>query len=335
MAVSRCSVFVSCALVAPVLLWAGDAHAQSHTTADKVNARALMLDARVKRHDGDLPGALESFQAADAIMHVPTTALEVAKTLAEMGRLLEADDAALRALRFPASPDEPQPFQDARQQAKLLRAELRKRIPLLRVLVVPDSALPRLSWKVDGADVPSASLLVPWRIDPGRHVVEARCQAWSTRLEAIAEEGQTTTVTVRVAEHEPQRAHQPAPVPAATASVQPGSAPYRGWMWTGVGLAIAGTAAGAATGTLAWRERRSLGDSCAAGTCTGADADRLDHAWTLANVSTGAFVVAGLGAALGLGAWWLGSPESSGSGQATNAASAHAGLGSVWLSGRF
>src|SRR5262245_39056748 len=47
------------------------------TAAEKETARALVKSGREKRASGDLKGALADFQAAHAVMHVPTTGIEV------------------------------------------------------------------------------------------------------------------------------------------------------------------------------------------------------------------------------------------------------------------
>ncbi|HVJ21717.1 MAG TPA: hypothetical protein VM686_40210, partial [Polyangiaceae bacterium] len=55
--------------------------------AEKAEARALMAEGRARREKRDFEGALASFGKADAIMHVPTTSFEVARTQVELGRL--------------------------------------------------------------------------------------------------------------------------------------------------------------------------------------------------------------------------------------------------------
>ena len=79
-----------------------------------------------------LQAALKAFRAADSIMHVPTTAIEVAKTEALAGLLLEARDHALTLARSKAQPGEPGPFADARTAAQQLANELDVRIPSVR-----------------------------------------------------------------------------------------------------------------------------------------------------------------------------------------------------------
>src|SRR5262249_29380095 len=103
------------------------------TAADKETARKFMAEAREKRAANDHKGALQAFQAADAIMHVPTTGLEVARTHAALGQLVEARENALRVARSTPEPDEPAPFKRAREEATQLVDDLGKRIPTITV----------------------------------------------------------------------------------------------------------------------------------------------------------------------------------------------------------
>src|SRR5262245_601390 len=80
-------------LVLSLGLMASLAYAQSPGEREK--ARKLFEDGKSRRDRGDKGGALQSFQAADKIMAVPTTRLAVARALATLGRLVEAREAAL------------------------------------------------------------------------------------------------------------------------------------------------------------------------------------------------------------------------------------------------
>src|SRR5438445_7585866 len=75
------------------------------TPPQKDLARSLMQKGRDARQAHDNKAALESFKAADDIMHVPTTGFEVARALADLGRLVEAHDVLLRVMAIPERPD--------------------------------------------------------------------------------------------------------------------------------------------------------------------------------------------------------------------------------------
>ena len=94
------------------------------SAAERDTARGLMAEGRSDRENGDLQDALRAFLGADAIMHVPTTGLEVARTQAALGLLVEAWTTALRVSRTSAKPGEPAPFQVARQAAAVPEGRL-------------------------------------------------------------------------------------------------------------------------------------------------------------------------------------------------------------------
>ena len=70
--------FVIASVVGAVLAPSRAARAEP-TAADRETARALMQDGRDLRDQGDKSSALARFRAADDIMHVPSTAIRVAK----------------------------------------------------------------------------------------------------------------------------------------------------------------------------------------------------------------------------------------------------------------
>src|SRR5262245_59359639 len=121
-------------LVAATVAYGATAHAQP-TAAERDSARNLMEQGDTKRDKGDLQGALKAFEAADAIMRVPTTGLEVARVQVELGKLVEARETLGRLLRIPIRPNEPAPFLGARRAAEQLANELSARIPTMTVAV--------------------------------------------------------------------------------------------------------------------------------------------------------------------------------------------------------
>ena len=76
-----------------------------------------MDEGRSLREHKDMRAALDWFQRADEIMHVPTTAYEVARTQAAMGLTVEALDTIARILHTPVGPHEPGPFGRAQERA--------------------------------------------------------------------------------------------------------------------------------------------------------------------------------------------------------------------------
>src|SRR5258708_37517067 len=133
-------------------LTASSARAQP-TAADRETARGLMDDGRALHEKNDLKGALQRFSAADDIMHVPTTGLEVARTQSTLGLLVEARDTIARIRLEPAKASDPVQFKEARLKADQLDAWLEGRVPRLTVVVHGAPSGGTLSVSIDGAPV--------------------------------------------------------------------------------------------------------------------------------------------------------------------------------------
>lgn len=144
------------------LLIPGVAAGQPADTALRDYARELVYTGDRLFAAGDYQAALTAYRSADSIMAVPTTRIEVAKTLSALGKLLAAASAAQSVLAIPRDPDEPPPFTEARLRAQRLVSELDRRIPRLTIQVAPSADQPTVT--VNGA---ALSKLVDIPLDPG------------------------------------------------------------------------------------------------------------------------------------------------------------------------
>jgi hypothetical protein len=120
-----------------LLLAAPQALGGEPTEAEKESARVLLDEGDVRIEQSDLEGALRAYEAADVVMHVPTTGIEVAKTLERLGRFAEADRAARGVLEHPQPADEPVEFSEARRQAQALRERIAVHIAPPAPVVAP------------------------------------------------------------------------------------------------------------------------------------------------------------------------------------------------------
>jgi hypothetical protein len=268
------------------------------TPEEKETARTMMDAGHAQRDAGDHKAALALFDGADAIMHVPTTGLEVAREYMALGQLVEARDAIQRVIRSPKGEDEPDVFREARNKAAALDDELAKRIPAVRIIAsgAPEDA--PMQVMVDGQPVPVAALIAPFRVNPGHHVVVATVASTDVRQEVDVTEGQTVSVTLAF----------PSSPPAAEADASSSSEPRAEgggassavpWLrWGGVGLAAAGIGVGAVTGAMSLSSTSSAKGLCVNNNCPPASWSDIDSAHTTATVSTVAFCAAGVGAAL-------------------------------------
>jgi hypothetical protein len=291
--------------IVALCLFASQAAAQP-SAQDRERARGLLDlgDAKFAAHDYE--AALQAYQAADAIMGVPTTGIEVGRALEKLGRLVEARDAFIGVTRFPARHGEPKAFTAARQRSERLASELGPRIP---AIIVTTRGLPselQLTLALDGEALEVALLGVPIKVDPGAHRLTGSAPGFvPVEREITLAEGESQQLAL---EFTPQ----PLPPLAETASEEtpasapqqvPQQAPRRTWLWLSVGVAAAGLAAGGVTGIWSLLKTRSIKkDQCGGDNgCPASAKSDIDSATLLANVSNVALAVGAVG--VGVGVW--------------------------------
>jgi hypothetical protein len=285
-------------VLALAMALASRAHAEP-SAADRETARALMDEADRKLEGHDLEGALKDYRAAHAIMGVPTTGIEVARTHALLGRLLEALDAALAVVRIPAAPGEPTAFARARADAATLASDIEARIPSLRVDVIGPDASAAIRLVIDGDAIPPEAAPLPRRLDPGHHVVAVSAPGYrnATREIDLAEHDHAS-IEVALARD------APAPLAPAAAEPPPAGTPVpdtsrRAYAWGALGVGGAGLAIGVVTGALSLARASDAHSQCTGDVCTPAAQPDVDASKTLAWVSDAGFAVGVAGAAIG------------------------------------
>lgn len=268
--------------------------ASAQSLADRETARTLMDEGDAKRDAKDYKGALDAYAKADAIMHVPTTGLEVARMQVELGMLLEARETLGRVLRLPVKPNEPAPFTAARKAADQLNEDVGRRVPALELVVKGAAGDPTVT--IDGENVPPAVLSVPRKVNPGKHVVVAKAGTAEAREEITVEEGATKTVTLELVDQAPP----PPPVAANTEESSGGGAASKVLMFGGFGVAAIGIGVGTVTGLMSMSKVDDIKQDCVGDKCLASRAGDIDDAKSLGNLSTIAFAVGGAGAVAGI-----------------------------------
>ncbi len=287
-------LFCRALLVPSLLLSAPRAAHAEHSAAQKETARTLMAEGRELRAQADLNGALTRFQAADAIMSVPTTGFEVARAQADLLLFVEARATIRRLLAVPAKPDDPEPFEEARSKAEALDTELDARIASMRFIVsgLAPGAVAHVT--VDGESVPAAALAMPFRVNPGAHRIVARSAgAMATRAVSLAER-QVLDVPLALS--------TPAAPPPAAAPAEPKQNLPTVTLVAG-GVAAAGLIVGSVTGLLALAKTHDAEAGCRNQQCPPKTWSDLDSAHSLATVSSVSFVVAAVSASVSVGGW--------------------------------
>jgi hypothetical protein len=181
------------------------------TAAERETARAMMQEGDELSAQGDLQAALVRYTAAHSLVNLPTTALEVARTQAKLGKLVEARGLALEVANSAPLKNEPPQFARARSAAAELAEDIAPRIPALRTEVNPPGT--KYALTIDGAPVPKPAQAIAYRANPGTHVVTIAAAGFaSQRKEVKLIERQTAILTVTL-------------TPESAASAQPTQRP--------------------------------------------------------------------------------------------------------------
>lgn len=254
------------------------------TAAQKETARSLVESGRNKRKEGNMKAALADFEAAHAIMQVPTTGLELGKTQVELSLLIEARQTFLSVGKIPEQANEPKPFKKARTESKELAAQLAERIPAIRIVVTGLPPNREAEITIDDTPVAKEVWGAPIKLNPGRHTVSAKIDDRERKSAVSLEEGKTQDVTLNLASlAEPIKRDKPHPL-----------------VWVGFGTAGVFGIAGAVTGALAIRDYATVTASCDRNKCPPETHSVIDRGATLGLASTIGFAVAGAGLALGV-----------------------------------
>ena len=328
-------------LVAAALVLSAPCFAQTGappSAADLESARSLFKQGKDLRAKGDLEAALEKFKAAHTYGQTPITGLELGRTQFQLKHYIDAREVLLSVGRMKLAPDETDNSAKARAEAKELAAQIQ---PLVAGIEVHVGNAPSTKVTVDGADVPVLSGVVDRAVDPGTHRVVARIEGG---------EESTADVVLGDGEHETLELMPKAPVvtappvvaapPRLVAKPPPPKGTLSPLVYVGFGLAGAGAIVGGITGAFALSDAGSANDLCGAhgkracatsAAASAAEAKRTEGE-TVATVSTISFIVAGVGAAVGITGLIL--PRSKP--KSTSASIAPVlGLGYAGLGGRF
>jgi hypothetical protein len=282
----------------------GVAFAQQPSPVDVAQARDLFNQGLHLREKGDANGAVEKLKAAHALANTPITGLELGKTYELVGKLVEAREVLLSIGRVPVQPSETARSTAARTEGARLAEELRPRIPTLTVKITGAPAS-MVTVSIDDSPIPSEALDAR-PVNPGAHDVSARAGSGSSVHASVdVKEGEARAVELKIAAATvaPQPLRTPSPSPATPEGPSSGAGGgLNPLFFVGVGVAGAGLIVGAVTGGLAMGKASSANSACNSVdlTCTPAGYDDVTSGRTLGNISTVSFIVAGVGAVVGV-----------------------------------
>lgn len=154
------------------LMVASPSFARPDSDRDRAAARSA-ADAGADAFDqAQYERAIELFERAEQLVHAPTHVLFIARSLAKLGRLVEAHEAYMKILNEQLAADAPKAFKSARSQAEDEVGSVEARLAHVTVTVRGQGAT-TAALHIDQADVPSAEQGIPIPMDPGEHVFSA------------------------------------------------------------------------------------------------------------------------------------------------------------------
>ena len=293
------AAFFAALLSSPV---ASAAPPNAPTASQRESARRFMDEGKEHARAGEKEKALEAYQKAHELVHVPSTGIAVAKAHLALGHLIEAREAALQVIRMAHDGAEPPIFERARREAKELDPTLKARIPTVKIIV---KGGPAVRVAVDDGDVATLLIGEPVPLNPGHHVVtaknadgvEKRADLELAERDAKQVEMVLPAPTPTVIRDEPAVRHEAITKTAPNTERTTGA---RVLMFSGFSLAVVGIAVGGVTGVLTLSKSGSVKAQCANNVCDPAAQSELDSANSLATISTIGFIAGGAGLALGV-----------------------------------
>jgi len=261
-------------------------------------ARQLGTEGVQAYQAGDYASAVEKLERAYGALPVPSLALWSARALERTGKLVEASERYLEAVRGEVSGDRELQAQ-AKKDAAAEREQLLPRIPTLSIHVEGPSC-EKLELLLNGQSLSAGLVDTPLPTNPGPVTVVARCSELEATETIELAEATQRQVALRLTPT--QAAKNPAPSPATVPSDTTTGKPSR-WQptagWISIGVGGAGIVLGAIMGGVALGKVSELGcDSN--GACPGATDDELASANTLRTVSTVGFIAGGILTAAGV-----------------------------------
>ncbi len=278
-------------------------------------ARSLAGQAKDAFERRDYENARDLFHRAYTLVPAPTIAVFEARALVKLGRLVEAEEGYMRAVRTSLDAESPEAFRKAVREAEKELGLLQVRVPNVTIVATgPGAQGQGLSIALDGVELKSALLGVATPIDPGEH-----------KLTATPSHGSPVVVAFSIAEKQQKRveidiplatAESPVPVagtasklPAPMAIAQSGEQadkPARSWQrpaaMISAGVGVAGVATGVIAGLVASGKYSKAEAACPHRMCVDGSAgwDAVQSFRSLRTLSTVGYVVGGVGLAAGV-----------------------------------
>jgi hypothetical protein len=260
----------------------------------------LAYEGKERFEAGDYATALDRFEKAQALAGSPVFDLYVARCLKALGRWREALAAYEETEHFMVDGSNVS-FRQAQENASRERRELFAKMPKLTLEASHTSDVSSIELKIDGETMSWPVVDVP--LDPGKHVLTATLGREKYDDVITLSASETRVVELPFGKSAGQQASTPISNEGPTPTERRGLSPLA---WTAFGIGAAGLVVGATTGTWAAVNMSSLNEYCSTSPCPGGNPsdpayqDLKNTTAALATTADIAFVVAGVGAVLGV-----------------------------------
>lgn len=331
--------------------------AAAATDEEKAGARAAAMEGLAAYNEKRWAEVLDLFTRAEELVHSPMHLLYIGRAHVELGNMVRAQEALMKASRQKLDPDSPPAFERARDTAAEELKALEPRIPYI-TLKLEGATRDAVTVTMDGDKIPSALVGVRRPVDPGNHTFEASgpgVQATPVTVSVSEAEKKEAVLVVKIdqaaaaaaaAKKENPAGSDKATGAAAGAGGPPGQDEgpaeegpnaLRIASYSALGVGALGFGLGIGFGLKANSKRDEANSLCDSRGCPESQKDAINAADSAANsASTMAvvgFVLGGVGLAAGATLFVLSTPKE----KPPNAAFVRPwiGVGSAGVSGRF
>ena len=251
----RFGALLGCALC----LCVASAHAEEDAET-RTSARDLAVRGAQAFDAGQYAEASDLFRRAHELVGAPSIALMQARSLAKIGRLLEAIDLYERTARFKLADDAPEAYVTAVHAAASEVQEVWDRVPRVKLKVVGASSAEVPHVTIDDKLTPDVLIGVARPADPGLHTVAVWVSGHKRAVRELnLNEGQSYEVDLDIHPVQPAAKAEPAAPPSRGPTR---STSLRTLGFVGVGVGAVGLGIGTYTGLVALNHRSQLDAVC-------------------------------------------------------------------------
>jgi hypothetical protein len=287
--------------------------AQAQNSEDKAAARATAQAGLQAMDEKRWSDAVDLLSRAESLMHAPTILLNLARSYAQLGKLVQAQEAYNQVAHETLAANASQPFVRAQADAQSELAALQPRVPMLTIKI---ASSPSLAVTMDGEQVRSAILGLPMPVNPGDHTLRATADGMAPGETKVSlKEGERQSASLTLVPLPPSAAGA-TPASAATPAAPEGSPAPKAGLSTmqiaGIGagaVGVVGLALGGVFGAMAFSAKSQQQSDCAGpGNCTNRAGALSEHdsVNSDATLSTVAFVAGGVLVAGGVTLFFMG-----------------------------